>query len=300
MTEIQPLLAADDILAQPRFGLAREIYVREMLELHENHPAENRLLIDGGTATIFMSVIIMDAGHRPDDRATWPTMQMLKGQMEAHGIASGRRTHDIVRRLVDTGYITAYQASDDRRVTLLAPTDKMLFHDRRALRVYYHPLHGLFPNPGYPEPVNLDPAFHRVARDICAAFMAHAQQFILANPVIAFFLPRQAGHMILTKLMHLCAHQDDQAPPRVSFLKIGDSFGVSRTHVRKLLQAGAELGFVRLAGNSVDITPECRAGFDRFLADTMAGHDLIYRMAKARMAPDEDVAAAPTATAGAA
>lgn len=294
--EIQPLLSANDILAQPRFGLAREIYVRDMLELHENQPAENRLLIDGGTATIFMSVIIMDAGHRPHDRATWPTMQLLKRQMEAHGIASWRRTHDIVRRLADTGYISVYRAPDDRRVTLLAPTDKMLLHDRRALRVYYHPLHVLFPEPGYPEPVNHDPAFHRVAREICAAFLAHAQQFILANPVIAFFLPRQAGHMILAKLMHVCAHQDDQAAPQVSFLKIGDSFGVSRTHVRKLLQGAAELGFVRLSGNSVDITPTCRASFDRFLADTMAGHDLIYRMAKARMAPGEDAAAAPIAT----
>lgn len=294
--EIQPLLSANDILAQPRFGLAREIYVRDMLELHENQPAENRLLIDGGTATIFMSVIIMDAGHRPHDRATWPTMQLLKRQMEAHGIASWRRTHDIVRRLADTGYISVYRAPDDRRVTLLAPTDKMLLHDRRALRVYYHPLHVLFPEPGYPEPVNHDPAFHRVARDICAAFLAHAQQFILANPVIAFFLPRQAGHMILTKLMHVCAHQDDQAAPQVSFLKIGDSFGVSRTHVRKLLQGAAELGFVRLSGSSVDVTPTCRASFDRFLADTMAGHDLIYRMAKARMAPGGDAAAAPIAT----
>lgn len=300
MGEIRPLLSADDILAHPRFGLAREMYVRELLEMHENQPAENRLLIDGGTATIFMSVIIMDAGHRPEDRATWPTMQLLKGQMEAHSIASGRRTHDIVRRLVDTGYISAYRAPDDRRVTLLAPSDKMLTHDRRALRVYYHPLHVLFPDPGYPEPVNHDPVFHWIARDICAAFLAHAQQFILANPVIAFFLPRQAGHMILTKLMHLCAHQDDQAAPQVSFLKIGDSFGVSRTHVRKLLQAAAELGFVRLSGNSVDVTPECRAGFDRFLADTMAGHDLIYRMAKARMAPAEDAAAAPMASVGAA
>ncbi len=296
MAEILPLLSVDDILAHPRFGMARDIYVREMLELHENQPAENRLLIDGGTATIFMSVIIMDAGHRPDDRATWPTMQLLKGQMEAYGIASSRRTHDIVRRLVDTGYISASRAPDDRRITLLAPADKMLIHDRRALSVYYHPLHALFPDPGYAEPVNHDPVFHRVAREVCAAFMAHAQQFIQANPVIGFFLPRQAGHMILTKLMHLCVYQDDQAPPQVSFLKIGDSFGVSRTHVRKLLRAGADLGFVRLSGNSVDLTPACRAGFDRFLADTMAGHDLIYRMTKARMTPIEEATAASTGT----
>ncbi|WP_051356468.1 MarR family transcriptional regulator [Azorhizobium doebereinerae] len=282
--EIRLVLSAEGVLAHPGFGKARDIYIREMLELHENQPTENRLLIDGGTASIFFSVIIMNAGYQPDVRSTWPTMQSLKSQMEAHGIASGRRTHDIVRRLIDRGYITTFTAQRDRRSTLLAPTDKMLAHDQRSLLCYFHPLHALFPDPGYPEPMRRDLAFHRAAREVSIAFLAHAQQFILANPVIAFFLPRQAGHMILTKLMHLCGDQDDHGVPKVSFVKIGDSFGVSRTHVRKLLREAEELGFVRLFGNSVAVTATCRAGFDRFLADTMAGNDLVYRLAMAKLA----------------
>ncbi|WP_341991957.1 hypothetical protein [Azorhizobium sp. AG788] len=284
-SEIRLELSADEILAHPQFGMARDIYIHEMLALHENQPTENRLLIDGGTASIFFSVIIMNAGYQPDVRSTWPTMQLLKSRMEAHGIASSRRTHDIVRRLIDLGYITTFTAQRDRRSTLLAPTDKMLAHDQRSLIVYFHPLHALFPDPGYPEAIRPDPAFHRVAREVSIGFLGHAQQFILANPVIAFFLPRQAGHMILTKLMHLCSDQDDHEVPRVSFVKIGDSFGVSRTHVRKLLREGESLGFVRLLGDSVAVTPACRAGFERFLADTMAGNDLVYRLAMAKLAP---------------
>lgn len=281
--KIQLVLSADDILAHPHFGVARDIYIREMLDLHENQPAENRLLIDGGTASIFFNVIIMNAGFRPDVRSTWPTLQLLKSRMEAVGIASSRRTHDIVRRLIDLGYITTFTAQRDRRSTLIAPTEKMLAHDQRALVVYFHPLHALFPDPGYAEPMRRDPAFHRVAREVSVAFLAHAQQFILANPVIAFFLPRQAGHMILTKLMHLCRAQEEHGVPDVSFVQIGDSFGVSRTHVRKLLREAESLGFVRLFGTRVAITPACRAGFERFLADTMAGHDLVYRMAMAKL-----------------
>ncbi|CAH1673579.1 hypothetical protein [Chelatococcus asaccharovorans] len=282
--EIRLVLSADEILAHPHFGTARDIYIREMLELHENQPTENRLLIDGGTASIFFSVIIMNAGYQPHVRSTWPTMQLLKSQMETHGIASGRRTHDIVRRLIDLGYITTFTTQRDRRSTLLAPTDKMLAHDQRSLIVYFHPLHALFPDPGYPEPMRRDRAFHRVAREVSIAFLAHAQQFIRANPVITFFLPRQAGHMILTKLMHLCGDEDDHGVPKVSFVRIGDSFGVSRTHVRKLLREAESFGFVRLSGDSVAVTPACRSGFARFLADTMAGNDLVYRLAMAKLA----------------
>lgn len=281
VSAIRLVVSADEILAHPHFGMARDIYIREMLDLHEHQPAENRLLIDGGTASIFFNVIIMNAGYRPDVRSTWPTMQLLKSRMEAHGIASGRRTHDIVRRLIDREYITTFPAQRDRRSTLVAPTEKMLLHDQRSLVVYFHPLHALFPDPGYPEPMRGDPAFHRVAREVSVAFLAHAQQFILANPVITFFLPRQAGHMILTKLMHLCC---DDGEPKVSFVKIGDSFGVSRTHVRKLLREAESLGFVRLSGNCVAVTPACRAGFERFLADTMAGNDLVYRRAMEKLA----------------
>jgi hypothetical protein len=283
VSAIRLVLSADEILAHPHFRMSRDIYIREMLDLHENQPAENRLLIDGGTASIFFNVIIMDAGYRPDERSTWPTMQLLKGRMEALGMASGRRTHDIVRRLIDREYITTFPAQRDRRSTLIAPTEKMLAHDQRSLIVYFHPLHAMFPHPGYPEPMRRDPAFHRAAREVSVAFLTHAQQFILANPVITFFLPRQAGHMILTKLMHLCSDQDDHGVPKVSFVRIGDSFGVSRTHVRKLLREAESLGFVRLLGNSVAVTPACRAGFERFLADTMAGNDLVYRMAMEKL-----------------
>ncbi len=151
-------VSADDILAHPRSGWRGRCMFANCSKCTRNQPAENRLLIDGGTATIFMSVIIMDAGHRRGPRNMADHANCSRADGDPRHREAGRRTHDIVRRLVDTGYISAYRAPDDRRVTLLAPSDKMLTHDRRALRVYYHPLHVLFPDPGYPEPVNHDPS----------------------------------------------------------------------------------------------------------------------------------------------
>lgn len=281
--EVRNPLSPEDILAHPRFGAARAAYVRAMLSVHENQPTLNRLLIDGGTAFVFFAVIVMQAGYRPDDRTTWPTVQNLKGQMEGHGTASARRVHDIVRRLADIGYVQTARAESDRRTALLAPTEKMLAHDRMILAVYFTPLDVLLPEPGYPEPMQHDPVFQQIERKISAAFMGHANGFILANKTAAFFLPRHAGFMILTKLIDLALRQealgrDPDAPVEASFADLGRLFGTSRTHVRKLLMEAQDQGLARLDGPRIALTRECRAGFDRYLADTMAGHDMIYRL----------------------
>jgi hypothetical protein len=57
---------------------------------------------------------------------------------------------------------------------------------------------------------------------------------------------------------------------------------VSRTHVRKVLQEAEGGGLVRLTkegGRSVEIAPALVQAFDRFVADGMSGHDLIYKLA---------------------
>ncbi|WP_228259558.1 hypothetical protein [Siculibacillus lacustris] len=276
--------SAEEILAEPGFPRARSAYIVEMLEQHEDQPALNQMLFDEGRAFIFLTIITMHAGYLPDDRNTWPTIQLLQQEMTKHGIASGGRVRDLVRRLSDIGYLDVETAPGDRRVKLLKPSQKMLSQDQRILRVYYRPLHELFPVPGYPEPMRGDPQFQAMARQIGFAFIDHARRFIMANPTIAFFLPRQAGIMVLTKLMQLWLETEADAAQEISFIDLGESFGISRTHVRELLRGAGSQGLLRLRGNSVTLEPGCRAGFDRFLADTMAGSDLVYRLARQRLA----------------
>ena len=272
------MLVAEEILSHPRFPVARRAYVDEMLKLHENKASQNQIFFDEGKAYVFFSIITFHAAYVPEDRQTWPTIHSIKRNMEQLGISSGRRVHDIVRRLSDIGYVQSVVVEADRRTKLLQPTEDMLLHDLKTLVVYYAPLHVLYPDPGYPEPMLNDRAFQKVARQIGASFMAYSKQFIAANPAIAFFLPRQAGMMILTKLIELCVAPDGEGTSRVSFANIGDSFGISRTHVRKLLSEAEEHGLVQLNGKQVILSEACRAGFDRFLADTMVGNDLIYRL----------------------
>jgi DNA-binding FadR family transcriptional regulator len=77
----------------------------------------------------------------------------------------------------------------------------------------------------------------------------------------------------------------ETAPLELSYSDAGARIGVSRTHVRKLLNEAQDRGLVRLtrgASQLVEPKPALVKAFDRFLANSMAGHDLIYNLALAR------------------
>ena len=58
------------------------------------------------------------------------------------------------------------------------------------------------------------------------------------------------------------------------------------TRLRALLEDAAQHGDVSLSGRGgrlVELRPAIIQAFDRFLADSMSGHDLLYRLARQRM-----------------
>jgi hypothetical protein len=62
---------------------------------------------------------------------------------------------------------------------------------------------------------------------------------------------------------------------------------VSRTHVRNILEEAERGGLLRLTregGRFVEVTPALVQAFDRFVADGMSGHDLMYTLALQQVA----------------
>jgi hypothetical protein len=126
-----------------------------------------------------------------------------------------------------------------------------------------------------------------VHRLITSSFFALGGQIMAAHPIVMQFMSREAGVMILIKLMQLAGPKGDAARKEISYSEIGDSFGVSRTHVRKILQDAERQGLVRLTkrnGQFVEVMPELVQAFDRFVAASMSGHDLIYKLALGQIA----------------
>lgn len=281
-SEMPPQLSVDQILIHPRFPAARTAMLRQMLGLYEHTAFLNRLLLEVGRNLVFVLIMCLDARYDEWDRDTWVTLGAVSRAMAAFNLASPRRVVDLVSRLIKTGYLEQVRAPQDRRIRLLRPTKKMIAQDQDWLRSHYAPLQILFPKPGYGRIMQRDPAFQRLQRLVSASFLPYAAQTMARHPVMMRFMVREGGIMIVIKLIDLAGTNGDTRL-KIVYSDIGTRFGVSRTQVRKLLQEAEESGLVRLTrenGNFVELMPALIEAFDRLIADTMVGHDLMYKLAQ--------------------
>jgi DNA-binding MarR family transcriptional regulator len=274
----------EQILAHPRFAAARAAFVDAVLALHEGDRFTARLLIEAMRQITFNLIVSLHLRHDVTDRTTWPTPRRLKDELRTFGLASERRIDALVARFIQLGYVESHPSEHDGRVRMLSPTDKMMSLDREWLVYHYVPLHVMFPDPGYPEPIARDPAFQRVQRMVAADFSAKGAQIMADNPAVMRFMNRDAGVLVLIKLIQMSLAGSAKG---LSYSDIGARFGVSRTHVRLLLEDAAQHGDVSLSGRGghlAELTPSMLHAFDRFVAASMSGHDMLYKLARERMA----------------
>ena len=280
---LPPHHSAEEIIAHPRFGLARDAMLQAMLALYDHNPFLNRLLLEIGRNILFVVIMCLHARHDAADRETWPTLQRVKDTMAGFGLASPRRVADLVSRLVKTRYLEQRVSPHDRRVRILVPTSRMIAQDQDWLVSHYVPLQAMFPDPGYAPIMGRDPALQLQQRLVAAAFFPMAVDLMQRHPIILHFLRREAGSMLLVKLMQLAGTSPDTGR-EISYSDIGERFGVSRTQVRKLMEEAEQNGLVHVmpgrSGQFVRLTSKLVQAFDRFIADSMAGHDLVYNMAR--------------------
>src|SRR6201999_3518828 len=110
-------------------------------------------------------------------------------------------------------------------------------------------------------------------------FSAHGAKVMAGNPAMMRYMSRDAGMLILIKLVHLTA--TGAAADELSYTDLAARFGVSRTHVRTVLEDAERNGDLILTGRGghrVQLQPSILRAFDSFVADSMSGHDLIFRL----------------------
>jgi DNA-binding MarR family transcriptional regulator len=281
-TKLPPFHSAEEILAHPRFPFARDEFVKAMLALYEHKPFLNRLLLEASRTVLMAVILCLYARYNEADRATWPTLHLVADSMAEHQLASASRVHDLVSRLIKTGYLEQRAAPQDRRLRILIPTRKMIVQDQDFLVSHHLPLQVMFPEPGYALIMTRDPAFQLKQRLVSRDLFALGAQILAQNPIMMLFQGRDAGIMILIKLIAMAKVQGGETPLKISYSDLGGRFSVSRTHVRKLLIAAEEVDLVRLTkarGQFIELLPPVLQFFDRLVADAMSGFDLCYELA---------------------
>jgi len=273
------------ILAHPKFSAARAAFVEAVLGLYEGNAFLNRLLLEAVRQVTFNMIVQLHCRYDEADRSTWPTMRLLKQQMVVFGLSSPRRIEDLVAKLVRFGFLARRPSLRDGRVRLLTPTAKMMSLDLDWLAALHRPLQVMFPDIGYSQPIKRDVAFQRAQRVVALGFSARGADVLASNPGMLLFHTRDAGVTILIKLIQMTMAAGNSAV-ELSYSDIGGRFGVSRTHVRKLLQDAERADLVQVSGQGerlVALKPAMLSAFDRFVAESMSGHDLLFGIALSRM-----------------
>jgi len=271
-----------EILAHPRFAVARACFVDGILALYEGDALLTRLMGEAARGVIFLVLVCLEAGHDEDDPSTWLTLGRLKQQLEPYGLSSPRHIEGLVSLLVHNGFLESIPSQSDRRLRFLRATGKMLSVDHDWLVANYQPLQSMFPDPGYDEVLRRDPAFRRVLRRVAIDSLANGARILGGNPEIMMFHERDAGILILFNLAQLAGGPDGR-PAEFDYKETGARFGVSRTHVQKILQDAESAGLLAITGRGrrcVSLTPAIWAALDRFTAESLSGHDLVFAIAK--------------------
>jgi hypothetical protein len=270
-----------DIIDHPRLGQARRHYIDRFLAVYDGDPFLVRLLIESGRFSLYILALVIEAAQDPERRDTWLTIGALKKWLSMMGMASDRHVDHLVARLCEAGFMTSQPSDKDRRVRILALTDKARAHDRAWLAAHYAPLTVLYPEHDYRPVLEPSADFQVLHRRTAFTFAHLGMRLLLTQPDMLLFFNHAAGYPILAALLQAAMRADD-THAAVRYADVGDRFGVSGAQVRKLLTAAEDNGLVKLharGGRKVEILPGLWASHDRGIAGGMYFHDVVFMAA---------------------
>jgi hypothetical protein len=274
-------LGFDEILNHPRLPEARRAYLDSFFQVYAGDPFLVRLLLQAGRFLVFHSAAVLEAAQDPSRRETWFTIAALKQYLAMFGYASERQVDHLIARLREVGYLEQHRAAKDGRVRLLATTDKLRSHHTEWLATHYVPLATLYPDHDYRAVLSRDRAFHVMHCRLCQPFYPVSARLMMTLPDTMLFFSHAAGPLIQTAVLKAALDAGDPNAA-VPYMEAADRFGVSRTHVRNLMNAAQSAGLVRIVGrggHSIEILPRHWASYDRGLAVGMYLHDAVHLVA---------------------
>jgi hypothetical protein len=225
---------------------------------------------------VFHSAAVLEAAQDLSRRETWFTVAALKQQLALFGYASPRQIDHLLARLCEVGFIEQSRAAGDGRVRLLATTNKLRSHHTEWLAAHYVPLARLYPDHDYSPVLSLNRAFHVLHCRACLPFTPVGARLMMTLPDTLLFFGHAAGPLIQNALLKAALDAGDLAA-EVPYIEVADRFGVSRTHVRNLMNTAQSAGLVKIVGRggrSIEILPRHWRSYDRGLAVGMYLHDV--------------------------
>jgi hypothetical protein len=270
-------LSFEDIMSHPRLPEARRAHFESFSAVYEGDPFLVRLLLEAGRFFVFHNAAVLEAAQDPSRRETWFTVAALKQQLAMFGYASARQVDHLLARLCEVGFIERSRSPDDRRVWLLATTDKLRSHHTEWLAAHTVSLAMLYPEHDYGPVLSRDPLYHVLHCRASLPFHPVAARLMMTLPDTLLFFAHAAGPLIQNAVLKAAMDAGDPAAA-IPYMEVAERLGVSRTHIRNLMNSAQSAGLVKIVGRggrSIEILPRHWASYDRGLAVGMYLHDSV-------------------------
>lgn len=245
----------EQVVARPGFPSAAWRALELEVELRRADAVFVKAIDDIG---LYVALALAIHLHQTPDGLTHAGLARALGMAD---VASRGRARKVLRHLLAAGYIAAAPQGGDRREQRYQPTPDLAVRMRAHYQMILDAAAPLMPAAGRALAALADDRFFRLFTAVQGeAMMWSALQMRDESALtLAFFSDRTAGMNILAHLL-LCAGKGEtfpsRAPLKTSISRLARESGVSRPHVRKLLEDAEGVGFLsRDAGGGLAATP---------------------------------------------
>lgn len=275
----------EEILAHPNFIEARQQFLRAatLSMIGDQDPRLGRMINSIGRAALLSVVNGRYFQFDRTERATWPTVTLIKKHYLPLGFVRSRTLDEVLARFCLLNLVSMDPHPDDGRTRLVMPSAQMLEFDRHWLADQYAALAMLYSEhePGLALRLG-DIRYQRVLRHLVSHNRAETQNTLGKFGPLRDAIFRQDGLRILTAYL-LKAGETGSNIVNLPYREVEQVSSTSRTHIRQLLQGLAQMGLVTLhrpGGRSVELSPTLIAFIDQFVATVLSNNEVGWKAAR--------------------
>lgn len=277
-----------DLRCNPDFGATAIDVAASAVQLFEGRYLVNKAMANVARQTVCMAILSSYFGQA--DKNGGAFLSSIQTLTTAMGVCSKNTAAATVALLERLGLVVRLENHQDRRWLYIQPTEHLVSAARDFHRIFLTTADALFPSRNYRISYDQDQGVQErcFAVGLYSYIALHTSVFNFEHSRV--FMGTDGGTILLFKLMSLkgAAWQAGDATVEFPFEEIGSSFGLSRTHIRRLMRKAEAAGFVRLlqrGGRQVRILPPLVDLFENIVAASVVRSQLDMHLAMAQDIP---------------
>jgi hypothetical protein len=252
------LSTAAAIRRHPAFRATLRLFCSEYAEIFRGSRLLTTIATSEARQLICGHMIALHYRRDVNDPISGIVLSRVQAFARQHRLASHNRVADLVDLMKEAGYFRSVRSIFDRRVVVLEPTDTLADLARSFVRPFLRAF----------DRMNGDGSFElRLARDdtFKDAILTHALELYFdgcvlcdAVPAMRLFDARYAGYEMMLWVWTTSQSGKNESDLPVHLGYTARSFGVSRSHLRRLMEDAIRQGYFGLATrNGVSLIEVC-------------------------------------------